>query len=255
MKVFEAHEYDTEAVTKFFKGKVNTTGFVNKKNLETLEKIKIFNRPFRRVLWKLEGKKDTEEKISTSFMDEQLSSKISDSNHRLLLWRPRYARLRILDLDDKEETTHNYGESIEEVINDLIFHRWEGQEIDDELRPKLRSLQADPLSAIALIVPRSPYSLRREEEILNQRREKQSFVMASSLVLNCSPKDIIISAEICERVFVTTIVCEYRDISDGKIRMLHLETPGSRSLQDATKSGAALSRICNLYPECSKFFA
>lgn len=252
VNVFEAPEYSREVLTKYLEGQARKEGIINKRNLETLEGIRIVHRPFRRITWELENPTGSEEKRSISYVDEQLSSSISDSDRRFLLWRPRYANLRIIETDASEvgHSEIDNTEAVKKVVDDLILHRWNGQELDEELRPKLRSLQADPLSAIALIIPRSPYGLKREETIIAERKEIHSFVLASSLVTNCSPKDIMISAEIGERVFVKTIVAEFHDISNDNMRVLLLETPGSESLRDAQKSGFALTRICGLYPEC-----
>ncbi len=256
MKIFEAPDYSRNTLTKFFEGQARKEGVFSKRNLETLESIKILLRPFRKISWKLKSTSDSKERTSISFIDEQLSSVISDSDHRFLLWRPRYANLRILELEESNEECIECEntDAIQQLIDDLILHRWNGQELDDELRPKLRTLQADPLSAIALIVPRSPYGLRREEAILVERKEVHSFVLASSLVTNCSPKDIMTAGEIGERVFVKTIAAEYHDTSGHDTRLLILETSGTNSLRDAKKSGAALTRICNLYSNCSGIF-
>ena len=80
-------------------------------------------------------------------------------------------------------------------------------------------------------------------------------MLASSLVTNSDPKDIMVEAEIGERVFVQTIVAQYRDLLKNENRFLFLETPGSESLQDSRKSGKALARISELYPECIDLIA
>jgi len=252
VKVFEAPDYSIEALTKYLEGQIRREGIISKRDLETLEDIRVVHRPFRRIIWELESPTESEGKRSISYIDEQLSSIISDSDHRFLLWRPRYSDLGLAERDASEVCYSGIDntEAVKKVVEDLILHRWNGQELDEELRPKLRSLQADPLSAIALIIPRSPYGLKREETILAERKEIHSFVLASSLVTNCSPKDIMVSAEISERVFVKTVTAEFRDSSDETMRLLHLETPGSASLKDAQKSGLALTRLCKLYPEC-----
>jgi hypothetical protein len=251
VKVFEAPEISKEALTKYFDGQVQREGLISKRDLETFEGFSILYRPFREITWILESSIGTERKTSVSFIDEQLSSIISDSDHRFLLWRPRYANLETIELEENEVayTEIDNTEAVENVVNDLMRERWTGQELDEELRPKLRSLQADPLTSIALIVPRSPHGLKREEAILVERSEVHSFVLASSLVTNCSPKDIMLSAVITEQVFVKTIVAKYRANSDKNLRLLFLEISGSSSLRDAKKSGLALTRICQLYPD------
>ncbi|TFH03324.1 MAG: hypothetical protein E4H14_16860 [Candidatus Thorarchaeota archaeon] len=251
MKVFETPDYSHEELTKYFEGQIKTEGIISKRNLETFEGIRDFYRPFRKITMIMESPLNSEEKISTSYVDEQLSSIINDSSHRFLLWRPRYANLSVLDADSSigEYSMSDNSEAVKRMVDDMILQRWNGQELDEELRPKLRDLQADPLSAIALIIPRSPHGLRREETILAERKETHAYVLASSLVTNCSSKDIMVSAEIGERVSVRTILAEYHDISNDNKRLLFLETPGSDSLRDAQKSGYALTRIYDLYPD------
>ncbi|TFG29642.1 hypothetical protein EU528_09340 [Candidatus Thorarchaeota archaeon] len=256
MKVFETPNYSQEAVTEYLEGQIKKEGFVNKRDLETLEGIRDIDRSFRKITLILESPISSEEKISISYVDEQLSSIINDSDHRFLLWRPRYANLSVLDADLSigSYSMSDNSEAVKTVVEDLILQRWNGQELDEELKPKLRDLQADPLSAIALIIPRSPHSLKREEKILAERKQVHSYVLASSLVTNCSSKEIMVSSEIGEQVSVKTIVAEYQDISSGNKRLVFLETPGSDSLRDAQKSGYALTRICDLYPDCKHLF-
>ncbi len=252
MKVFEAPVYSNKELTKFFEGQKLKEGVINKKSLETLEEVRIVHRPFRKITWSLEAPTGSADKKSVSFIDERLCSQIDDSDHRFLLWRPRYATLKITETEESEieQPETEDLDSVKKVVDDLMLHRWNGQELDDELRPKLRSLQADPLTSIALIVPRSPYGLKREETILVERKEVHSFVLASSLVTNSDSKDIMVSADIGEWVFVETAMANYRHMKDDSSRLLFLETPGSGSLRDALKSGRALARICDLYPDC-----
>lgn len=252
MKVFEARTFSENSMRKYLTSQVRREGILRQKDREVLGQVKILYRPFRRVSWKLESISGSEERTSSSFIDEQLSPVIVSSEHRFLLWRPRYADTGILEQEMKDEVyiQSENNEAVKHIVDDLMLHRWKGQELDDELQPKLRKLQSNPLSVLALIVPRTPYSLKRENQVIKERKEIQSFVLASSLIANCSPKDIMISSEIGERVFVQTIVAEYKDALNGSIRLLLLETPGAESLHDAQKSGAALDRICSLYPKC-----
>ena len=250
VKAFEVLKYNTKELTKFVEGRIRREGVINKRNLETLENLRVVYRPFRRVTWNLESYTGSIRKRSSSFIDEQLSSRIEDSDHRLLLWRPRYADLQIVDLGWDDPDIDDNIDSIKEILDDLMRERWTGQELDEELRPKLRSLQSDPLTSIAFIIPRSPHGLKREEKILVKRKEIHSFILASSLVTNSDPKDIMLSAEIGNRVFVETVFAQYRDLSNDSLRFLYLETPGARSLIDTQRAGKALMRICDLYPEC-----
>jgi len=250
LKVFEALEYTTDELKEFFEKQIRREGILKRRDLEVLDDIQLVQRPFRKILWKLENPSGSEEKVRCSFIDEELASMIRDSDHRFLLWRPRYAILQINESEDSVDIPSiDNADAVQEVVDELVLLRWKGQELDDELKPRLRNIQADPLSAIALIVPRTPYGLKREAKILEERRDIHSFLIASSLVMNCSPKDIVTSVNIGERVFVKTIIVKFREFSNEMSRMLYLETPGASSLRDAQKSGLALKRICDLYPD------
>ena len=87
--------------------------------------------------------------------------------------------------------------------------------------------------------------------MLDERKWSHAYVMASSLVSNCSPKDVVLSAELGTRVHIETVVAEYRKIENGETRLLLLETPGTLTLRDAQKAGSAITRICQLYKTCS----
>lgn len=250
LMVFDAPEYTTDELRAFFENQIRREGVLKRKNLEVLDDIQLVQRPFRKISWKLENPSGSEKKERCSFIDEELASMISDSDHRFLLWRPRYAILKIKESEGSVDIPFiDNADKVQEVVDELVLLRWKGQELDDELKPRLRNIQADPLSAIALIVPRTPYGLKREAKLLEERRDIHSFVLASSLVMNCSPKDIVTSVDIGEQVFVKTIIAKFREFSNEISRMLFLETPGASSLRDAQKSGLALKRICDLYPD------
>jgi len=176
---------------------------------------------------------------------------IHDKDHRILLWRPKYSNIstitdNTIELEKKNDPNKD---SVQSVIDDMMEERWTSQELDDELKPKLKRLQADPLSTISIILPRSPGGLRKEQFIIDKRKASHAYILATSLVTNCSPKDIITSADIGERVLVETIIAIFR-ANDGTSRLLALESPGTNSHTEAVKSGMALTRLCKLYGNC-----
>ncbi|MFW9787354.1 MAG: hypothetical protein ACFFE2_08995 [Candidatus Thorarchaeota archaeon] len=254
MKVFESLNFNEEELTRFLEEKAKSHGLLSRSKTENLEYVDIVHRPFTKVTLNLESLKGSEQYTSISYIDEWMSSVVSERDHRLLLWRPRYANLMVLDREEVKQESHDDAsvEAIQSIIDELILYRWNGQELDDELVPKLRSLQADPLSVIALIVPRSPFGLKREEKLIQERKELHSFVFASSLMTNCSPKDIIVSSVIGDSVSVKTVVARYRNVSTDEVRLSFLELSGASSLSDAQKQGGALSRACQLY-DCYEF--
>ncbi|MFW9805535.1 MAG: hypothetical protein ACFFFK_02240 [Candidatus Thorarchaeota archaeon] len=64
MKVFESPDYSMEALTKFIEKQTRKEGIINKKSLETIERITVLYRPFRRIAWKLESSSGRKEAIS-----------------------------------------------------------------------------------------------------------------------------------------------------------------------------------------------
>lgn len=256
MKKFKARDYTDDVINKFLESKIQQEGLLSKRVLESLERVTVLYRPFRRITLKMDGVDSNSGlgKTSSSLIDEDFAGSITDPDHMFLLWRPRLANLFEEDIYEDEKIDQYPGneEAVQGVLDELVRLRWKGQEQDEELRPQLRSLQADPLSTIAFIVPRSPGGIRREDKILEERKGSHAYVIAASLVTNCKPRDVILKAEIGERVYVETIVAEYRKIENDETRLLLLETPGTSSLRDAQKSGMAITRICKLYKTCYK---
>ncbi|MHA2178196.1 MAG: hypothetical protein ACXAAK_07580 [Candidatus Thorarchaeota archaeon] len=246
MKTIKGPEYSDGVINRFLESEINQEGLLSKRNLESLERVHVYGRPFRQITLV------SNSKTSYSLIDEDFAGMIDDSDHQFLLWRPRIADLNeeSFKVDDKIDPYSGNEDAVNKVLNDHLQQRWEGQEQDEELRGELRTLQADPLSSIAFIVPRSPGGLRREEKLLDQRKTSHAFVLASSLVTNSSPKSVIHSTEIGARVYIETIVAEYRNLDNDETRLLLLETSGTSSLKDAQKAGVALTRICHLYKQC-----
>ncbi|MFX1482341.1 MAG: hypothetical protein ACFFCP_04045 [Promethearchaeota archaeon] len=226
---------------------------MSRRKVETLDRVLVLYRPFRRITFTM-STNDTSTgvtKTSTSLIDEDFASISKDPDHMLLLWRPRMASLiESVEENDKPDPYPGNQEAVNRVIDELVQLRQRGQEEDDELRPHLRSLQADPLSSVSFLIPRSPGGIRREEEILENRRETHAYVLAASLVTNSALNDRIESKEIGERIFIETIVAEFKDLKSGKSRIVLIETPGSKTMNEAEKTSSALNRLCSLYDEC-----
>ncbi len=254
MKKVRAREYTDSVIRDFLESEVQKEGLMKRRVLESFERFMVLNRPFRRVTLTLNGDGSDSgiRKTTSTLIDEDFAGLVSDTDHMFLLWRPRLAKIFEESANEDEGGDQHTGnqDAVQAVIDELIRLRWKGQERDDELRPKLRSIQADPLSAIAFVIPRSPGGIRREEKILEELGDSHAYVLASSLVTNCSPRDVIISYEIGERVYVETIVAEYRNIENNESRLLLLETSGTKSLREAKKVAGALLRVCQLYEPC-----
>lgn len=248
LKILQNFHFSDAQLEEYLQKQAKTQGFISKKQIERLVQFRRIFRPFRRVSFEVATSNANETRSCESLIDEEAASHVNDSSHRFLLWRPKYSTTPDDEIDQVDNVASNEM-SVNDVIEELVLTRWEGQELDEELRPKLRSLQADPLAVIALVIPRQPGSLRREEEILDDSRESHAYVLASSLVTNSSPKEIIQSYSVGSRVFVETVAAKYEGIADSAERYVFLETSGGNSLDAAMKAGAVLARLSNLYAE------
>ena len=251
MEIIKADWLNNVDLEEILQKKAKTKGLLNKSPIETLESYKVVFRPFKRITLNITGLRVDDTSQTVSYIDEELAPLIQDSDHRILLWRPNYSNLRTIadDTIELEKEFDSNENSLQGVIDDMMEERWTSQELDEEMRPKLRRLQADPLTTISIILPRSPGGLRKEQLIIDERKGSHAYILATSLVTNCLPKDIITSADVGERVLVETIIAIYR-ANDGTSRMLAMESPGTNSLYEAVKAGMALTRLCKLYGNC-----
>ncbi len=251
LEILKADWLNKVDLEQILQKKAKTKGLVAKKPIETLESYKVVYRPFRRVTLNITGVRVNDTSQTVSLIDEELAPLIQDSNHRILLWRPNYSDLRTIadDAIELEKKIDFNEDSLQRIIDDMMEERWTSQELDEEMRPKLRRLQADPLTTISIILPRFPGGLRKEQVLIDERKASHAYILATSLVTNCTPRDIITSADIGERVLVETIIAIYRAI-DGTSRLLVLEVPGTNSLNGAVKAGMAITRLCKLYVNC-----
>ncbi|MGY5857969.1 MAG: hypothetical protein RTU63_01270 [Candidatus Thorarchaeota archaeon] len=228
--------------------KVKGAGFLSKKSNETFESFKVVYRPFRKIHLYLTRSSVDDTYGAESLIDENLFPLVQDSNHQMLLWRPKYNDCPRISSEDEYPSRIDVN-TLQALVDDIMEKRWQAQEFDEEIKPKLKRMQLDPLSTIAFLLPRTPGGLRKEQAIIDDRKESHSFILATSLLTNCSPKDIITSADLGETVLVETIIGIYKS-DDGSSRLLALETPCTKSFSDALKAGKALTRLCDLYGEC-----
>lgn len=256
MQIIEGMDFEGEAVESFLQSRVRHEGLIRRKPMEELTRFEILWRPFREVLFKVVNMTGEPESPSISLVDESLGRIVKETDHRMLLWRPKYSQvpLRQIEQADDVMVDKNSQTSVESVIDEIITKRKESQEFDDEIGPELRRAQADPIGTIALIVPRSPGGVRREKKMLEDRSPSHAYVLASSLVTNTSPKDIITSATLGRLAYVHTVIVEYESLDDGCMRHVALEAANASTLTEAEVSGKPLTRLCELYPVAQNIF-
>ncbi len=248
MDIIRADWVEKLALENALEKLVKKSGFLSKKPQEVLEDYQIIYRPFKRVTLKLIGINSDEIVTKESLIDAELAPLVVDDAHRLLLWRPKYIECETFTDTSKEDPVLDHV-AIQSVIDEMMEQRWHAQDFDEEMRPKLRRLQADPLSTFSVILPRTPGGIRKEKELVKDRAPMHAYILATSLVTNSTSKEIITSADIGNTISIETIIATYRN-DDGATRVLALETPGTNSLKEAIKSGRALTRLCELYGEC-----
>lgn len=250
MIAFDGIELEPSAVEKILMSRASSEGVLRRRHIEEFVSYSILKRPFREIRFRVRNLRTDEVRMETSFLDEGLAGEIDERDHAILLWRPKYKHVRRITTNIGASATRTDAvEDIQRIVEDVLSHRYEAQEYDDELGPKLRKAQADPIGTIAFIVPRSPGGVRREQKMLEERSPLHAYVLASSLMTNTDPKDVIESAEIGETVFVHTAAGEYRGIESSSTRYLFMENPGAVSFSEAIKLGRPLTRVGELYPQ------
>ncbi|TFG33312.1 hypothetical protein EU527_08410 [Candidatus Thorarchaeota archaeon] len=251
MKETKPDKMNSTDLEMFLEEQIKSEGILKKRPIEILESYKTIRRPFRKITLHTTEISTDYQKKAYSFIDENLAILVQNQDQRMLLWRPNYARLESdtlngMLIEDESQSAH---EDIQRIIDDILELRWNIQLLDDEMKPKLKRIQADPLSAIAFILPRAPTSRKHEQKLLEKTRGSNAFILATSLVTNTSQKEIIISADVGKRVLVSTAIANYRGNDDSQ-RMLALEFPKPCTLYEAMKNGSALTRLCTINSDC-----
>ena len=248
MEIIKADWLKTANLEELFQKKVRSSGFLSKEPSDTLEYFKVIYRPFRKIFLNVTKVRIDDTFRTESLIDEDLFSLVQDSNHQMLLWRPIYKDCPRISSEDEYQSTMD-GHALQTLVDEIMEKRWQAQEFDEEIAPKLKRLQVDPLGAIAILLPRTSGGLRKEQAIIDDRKESHAYILATSLLTNCSPKDIITSADLGETVLIETIIGIYTT-KEGSSRLLALETPCTNSFSAALKAGKALTRLCDLYGGC-----
>lgn len=253
MKVLRSKRLTIEDIEVNLKRNAKFKGVLKKKAVDCFIDYKVILRPFRQIIIHLQSINSDECKKAHTLIDEELSPFVKDENHRMLLWRPAYVGLETVEYKgDANMIKYDMSDfETQKVVDDMIEKRSECQHLDEEYQPKLRRLQADPLFAFSMIIPRRSISLKQEQELVDERKESHAYILASSIVANCKPGDIMTSSTLTERFLVETIVAYY-ETPEKLQRVLILETPNADSFETATKHGNALMRLCSLYSKCSE---
>lgn len=255
MQVLPSLKFDQEPLTRFLSKRIQTQGIFRSRPLETLTVHPFVWRAFRRVRWEYVTEDRGPVRSSYSLIDEQCAGVVSDFNESILLWRPRYAEITpksLPNLVDFPIDAVSEDRILQVQIKTLIENRKIAQLTLSGVTPSLREQQSGVITGLGAFVPRTPARRRREEILVAERKPAQGTLIATSLVTNCPETSEILKGDLDERVGVGTIVAELRHLEKGTTRFLILETAGVSSFDEALTMGRALTRLCELNPNCRK---
>ncbi|MFX0108751.1 MAG: hypothetical protein ACFE7R_10725 [Candidatus Hodarchaeota archaeon] len=249
MRVLEGRVFTEEEVNKFLQSRIRTSGILRRKHHESVAVFLPVWRPFRIVEWTVLGDSDPH----YSMIDERMSPIVTSHNEQLLLWRPRYAAINITSIKSLDEEHSNqsiFDSHVERVMTDLYERRKEAQNALAEFDSELREKHTDQQQAVALIIPRTPGSIRKYNELIEKVKPLQSVIRATAIVANLPYKAVIEQGKLGERVHIGTYMALFTDLESGAKRNLILETPGAKSINEALRNGRALTRLCELNEDC-----
>ncbi len=247
MKGLVGFEFKKADVEKFARASSKKRGIIKQQLRETYTISNFFWSPFR-IIHFLD---DDERIISKSLFDESHFSLVTDQNEQLLLWRPRYSEVEFQDIPEKDVRQYISNESdLQQYLNKIIEARNEAMDAVMKLDEEYKESQPSHRTVTSLVLPRPPSSLRKQEDIEKRKRAADGWLRAISLMLNLEPEDIVNTFTIGERVYIESMIIHYRSVTDGSERILVLENPVARNLNETKVSGRALTRLAFLNKEC-----
>ncbi len=254
MHVIQSGEFSNEDESKYLVSRMQTRGILRKTHLEELERVQTFLRPLMIVSFL----DDDEQLISKSLLDASFVQCTQDLDLQLLLWRPKYLSLEIKDADfpiipkivSEDTSYHATG-----YLNSLLSKWNEAQQLMDDMSDDVRKIQLDRRSLVAFILPRTPSNVRKEDEIYGIHSKLNGYLLAYSLVLNCTKESTIARYKITSNIYLKTTIAKYRHIETNEINYRVLEHAGCKSIRDAEKNGAVLQRLLTLQPNCYSVFS
>ncbi len=247
MKVFEIEEFGDGEIESFFRKRAKRKGILSKQELESVAVSQPIRRPFRLVRFGASRIKTNQKVTFRSLVDETLAPLALISDDWFLMWRPRYTEKRIQSIDKSIISTNaleSDDDNLRNFIDAFVKKIQESRKALLGMDEELRGIQLGLGAAFPFLIPRSPKSRHRENDLALERKSIHSFSVAASLVTNCPLEYRIDSFEIEERVYIQTIMAIFQDIESRKERFLFLENIGAGSLDRALQNGIALSRIC-----------
>jgi hypothetical protein len=210
-------------------------------------------RIFRRIRFETRSETGAPSGPCYSLLDEECAAIVTDPNEQFLLWRPKYATLLPITIDESVENSQDLESdeaTLQIAIDAVIKERQMAQFTLSETDPDLRRLQTGVVTAFGAFIPRTASKRHRERELSEDRKSAYSTLIATSLVTNCPEQHTIQRGIMEERVVVTTIIAEYKQITDNSTRYLFLEPSGVKSLEEALENGQALTRLTELNDKC-----
>jgi len=249
MKIFVGPEFIDEALHSFAEARMRRKGILRREPREIFQIGKILMRSFRRV----EFFDSDSNLISTSLIDDEFTSLVNSIEETILLWRPRYVDLLLEDVafGFSESKTYNEKlESLQAIVNDFLGVRKTAQNNLLELKDEIADIQNNWRSTASLLLPRSPSTLMKQEEVAKAKRHSDGIIRATSLVMNCSDSSSVEYAVLGESALVETTLIEFHDLEKESDRIVALENPSAESIDDALSKGRALTRLLEINGKC-----
>ncbi|KXH72893.1 MAG: hypothetical protein AM326_00780 [Candidatus Thorarchaeota archaeon SMTZ-45] len=249
MKMLSGLQLDEQSLHSLAKAKAMKRGVIRREILESYEIAHPIWRIFRHVHF-LDANSEV---ISASLFDMELASLVESFEESLLLWRPRYDGL--LQENTPIEYSLDTGDEngikvLESIVNELIEVRQSAQNDLIGLTKEFMKTQISWKSTASLLLPRTPSSLREQEDIAKEKRSADGLLNASSLVMNSSSDSLVESMKIGESVLVETALIKYTAFENDSVRILVLENPSAESIEDAVSKGRALTRLSEINHRC-----
>lgn len=245
MKKFLSEHITERDIHSFALSNVRKRGILRRMEIEEVQLRFPVLRPLRRIHF-YDG---SNVEVSTSLIDEELSGLTINFNEHILLWRPLY-HLLTAEVDQESDLTSDKSPSVQSVIDNILDIRINTQQDLLDFEFQMRDVKANWRSTISLLVPRSPSSLKKQEEVEDHQRMMTGILTAASLIMNCKSEDRIEYGRIGERIYIETALVQYTRFDTASTRIVALEFPQIDTIREAERAGRALTRLCSINETC-----
>lgn len=247
MKKFLSEHITERNIQNFALSNVRKRGVLKRVEIEEVQ----FRFPVFRPLKRIHFYDGLNVEVSTSLIDEELSGLTIDFNEHILLWRPLYFELTH-SIDHESETAADNSSNVQDIVDNIVDIRLNTHQDLQDFEPQMRDVKVNWRSTTSLLVPRTPSSLKKQEEVEDHQRMMIGILTATSIIMNCKNEDRIEFGKIGESIYVETAVLRYARIDTTSTRIVALEFPNIDTIREAERAGRALTRLCSINKSCHK---